>query len=115
MNLDGKVTNPGDLRTLVTLQSPTINKDAGGAPKSAWSTQAQVYAKWVNAHGSEAVLSESLHASRPVTATIRYFAGLNASWAVLKGSDLYQVISVDDIRDRHEYMELKLQIVKGSA
>ena len=48
MKLGGRITNPGELRTKVTLVVPTLAKDAGGAQVPSWSnfgTNANVYAK----------------------------------------------------------------------
>lgn len=118
MNLDGKITNPGELRTRIQLAPPAITTMPGGAKKATydWNAAVSVLCKWVNAHGQQVVSNEAFETHAPVTILIRYLAGLDAKWAVRKGSDIYQIVAPpDDIRDRHEYMELKLQIVKGSA
>lgn len=115
MRIGDKITNPGELRSLIYLQNSTISKDAGSAQKPIWTTRAPVYARWINAHGSEAVASESLQATNLATVLIRYYPGLNTSWAILKGSERWQIVSVDDVRERHEYMELQVRLVKGSV
>ncbi len=48
--------NPGELRTRITFQAPTINKDSGGAQSEAYanvSTNPTVWSKWVYDHGQE--------------------------------------------------------------
>ena len=62
MNLNGKVTNPGEMRTSITLQTPTITKAAGGAQVVTWTTLAVVWAKWTNIHGSEVWQSQAVQA-----------------------------------------------------
>jgi SPP1 family predicted phage head-tail adaptor len=115
MNLNGKVTNPGEMRTTVALQNPTLTPDAGGAQVPTWSTFATVKAKWTNVHGSEVWASQAVQAISPATVLIRYHSSVTTSSAVLKGSELYKVVSVDNIQDRNEYMELKVVLAKGSV
>lgn len=114
MILNGKPFNPGEMNTSIALQKSTVTKVSGGNTVT-WATQATVWSKWVNAHGSETTAGESLAATRPATVTIRYYSGLDTTWALLKGSERYQVISVDNIRERSEYMEIKAQLIKGSV
>ena len=113
MILNGKPFNVCEMNTSIALQKSTVVKSAGGQAVT-WATQATVWAKWVNPHGSESVAGESLQAARPATVTIRAYSGLDTSWALLKGAELYQILSVDNIRERSEYMEIKAQLIKGS-
>ncbi len=109
MILNGKPINPGDLRTRIDLQKRTVPADAGGAQVPSWATQATIWARWENAHGQEAWIAQSVQAEAPATVLIRYYAGLEPTWAILKGSDRYEIVSVDDIQERREYMELKVR------
>lgn len=109
MILNGKVINPGDLRTQITLQSRTATGDAGGFQVPGWSTIATVWAKWTNVHGSEAWAAQSVQAEAPATVLVRYLTGLDATCAVLKGADRYEIVSLDNIQERGEYIELKVQ------
>jgi hypothetical protein len=121
MLLNDKPINPGELRTCITLLKSAIVKVPGGQ-RVAWSAQAQVKARWVNAHGAEGVTGESLQATRLATVLIRAYAGLDASWGLLKswdalvdGADIWQLVTPpDNIRERNEYMELTVKLVKGS-
>jgi SPP1 family predicted phage head-tail adaptor len=115
MLLSKRPTNPGDLRTQVTLQSPSAAADSGGAQSLTWSNQGTAWAKWINAHGPESIQDGALQAQKRATVTIRYNASLTTSWALLKGSDRYEILSVDDIQERHEYMELQVRQMKGTA
>ena len=109
MNLFGKVTNPGELRTPVTLQSRTNATDLGGFNSPSWSTIAAVWAKWVGVHGSEAWTAQTVQAESAATVTIRYLAGIDTTCSLLLGSDRYEIVSIDDIQMRHEYLELKVK------
>ena len=109
MILNGKVSNPGELRTSITLKRRTASGDAGGFQKPTWTTVATVLAKWINAHGSEVWTADMAGAKQAATVMIRYRSGLDTTCAVEKGGVLYEIVSIDDIQERHEYMELKVQ------
>lgn len=115
MNLDGKVTNPGELRTLVTIKSPTIGDDAGGAQVTTWAGTETAYVKWVNAHGRELVGSDVAQARRRATVWMRWNSAVTVKSALLKGSELWQVISVDNVRERGEYMELLVEMTQETV
>ena len=61
-------------------------------------------------HGAEVWAANAAGANRPATVLIRYNANLDNTWYVSNdaGANWYEVISVDDIENRHEYQELKL-------
>jgi SPP1 family predicted phage head-tail adaptor len=109
MNIGERSTNPGEMVTRVTLQSRSNTTAEGGFQVAAWATLATVWAKWTNVHGSEVWAAQSVQAEAPATVLIRYQAGLDTTCAVLKGSDRYEIVSIDDIFNRHEYMELKVR------
>lgn len=112
MILNEKVINPGELRTRITLQSPTASEDAGGFQARAYGNVATVWARWSNAHGSEAIQAAALGAEAPATVLIRYYAGLGTTWRVVKGSAEFEIVSVDNIQERGEFLELKVRRVK---
>ncbi|MDD5367463.1 MAG: phage head closure protein [Anaerolineaceae bacterium] len=113
MNLNGKVTNPGELRTLVQLQSRTVSVETGGFPVPTWTKIADVWAKWVNVHGSEAWAAQSIEAEAAATVTIRHRNGIDTTCAVLLGTERYEIVSIDNIQQRNEYLELKVRQMKA--
>jgi SPP1 family predicted phage head-tail adaptor len=113
MILGGKVINPGDLRTPVILQSRAKASDTGGFQSPIWSTIAAVMAKWTGVHGSEAWTAQTVQAQRAATVLIRYLAGVDETCAVLLGTDRYDIVSIDDIQARHEYLELKVKLARA--
>lgn len=115
MKLAGRTTNPGELRIPVTLQNPTISTDAGGAQSNTWSTVGTLFARWKNAHGPEAVTSDALKAVKRAAVLIRYQSAVTEKSAILKDGERWFVISIDDIEERHEYMELVVELPKGSV
>ncbi len=108
MILGGRPTNPGELRTPVTLLKRTITTAAGGFQMPGTTTILAVKARWVNVHGSE-VWAASVVAQDAATVLIRYNSQVDTTCLVSKGGKLYEIVSVDDIEERHEYMELKVR------
>jgi head-tail adaptor len=118
MNLTGKPSNPGELRVPITLQGPTVAADAGGAQRPTWTTltNGAVLAKWVNVHGIEAwAVDRAGKAVFAATVTIRYRADVTGRCSILKGSDRWEIVSLDNIQERGEYLELKVKHVTGSV
>jgi SPP1 family predicted phage head-tail adaptor len=109
MILNGKVINPGELRTLVEIQRRTTNTEQSGFQVPVWAKVSTVYSKWVNAHGPEVVQAQAAKAQYAATVLIRYQSGIDNTCAVVKGTERYEIVSVDDIQERHEYIELKVQ------
>jgi head-tail adaptor len=109
--------NPGELRTQITLQSPSINKDSGGAQKAGYSnagTNPTVLARWINSHGEENAASAVKSVQR-ATVIIRARTDVDATWQVLKDNEPWHVISVDHIRGENRWTELVVERVKGSV
>lgn len=115
MILNGRVFNPGDLRTLVLFQNPSQTMDAGGAQKPSWQDLESAYVKWINVHGLEAVTSQALKTVKRATVTRRYHAHVTERTSIIYNGERWQVISVDDIANRHEYMELIVELAKGTV
>jgi len=109
MRIGSQITNPGDLRTLITLKSRSVTSETGKFQKPVWSTLASVYAKWVNVHGSEVWAADAAGASEPATVLIRYRNDIDATGAVEKDGVLYEIVSLDNIGERSEYLELKVK------
>lgn len=110
----GWFVNPGELRTDITIKSRAVTSGAGGFSSETYSTLATVKCRWVNAHGSEVWAAEAVQAQQPATILMRYVSGVNTTCIVTLGSVNYKVVSVDDIQNRHEWIELKVErLVNG--
>ena len=110
--------NPGEMRTQITLQSPTVTQDAGGAQVTTFANVSPnpiVWARWINAHGQEAVTSEALKTVQRATVTIRHRTDIKETWRVLRNSEAWQVISIDPVRDQRRFVELVVERAKGSV
>lgn len=113
MILNGKVINPGELRTPIYLESRTVSAETGGFQAPAWSTITTVRCRWRNAHGNESLQAALQEAEAPATVLIRYNATLDTTCAVRKGAERYEILSIDNIGERNEYMELRVRRMKG--
>lgn len=109
MILNGKVINPGELRTEITLQKRSPTTGAGGFIQPGWTDIATVWSRWINAHGSEIWAAQAVQAQAPATVLIRYRSDVDTTCVVLNGSIRYEIVSVDDIQARGEYLELKVR------
>jgi len=109
MNIGGKTTNPGELRTQITFLSRATTGDAGGFQVPTLTEVATVWSKWTNVHGSEAWMAASMTAEQAATVLVRWIANLDPTWLVRKGTDLYEIVSPDNIGERGEYIELKVK------
>lgn len=69
-----------------------------------------VHCKWVNAHGTEVFTAMQLKVRQPATLTMRYSPLITPALRVYKGSAPapYEVVSVDDVEDRHRWLEVKV-------
>ena len=116
MILNGKMINPGDLNTPITLKSRSINIDSGSAGRFRVPTYTeidQVLAKWENVHGGEVWASQTLNAIKAATVLIRYQAGLDETCVVEKNGEVYDIVNIDNIQEKNEYMELKVKKAVG--
>ncbi len=115
MRLGNRITNPGELRTRVLFQTATLTKDAGGAQIPAYVDLDAPLVKWVNAHGPETVSADASKAIKRATVTRRYHSGVSEISSIVKDGLRWQVVSVDDIQERHEYLELQVECAKGTV
>lgn len=111
MLLNGKPTNPGEMRTKITLYERSVTVDAGGFHQASETEIAEVWCKWQNVHGSEVWAAESVNAVQPATVWLRYRDDIDATCLVEKNGLLYKIVSLDNVGERGEYIELKVQRV----
>ena len=113
MRIGTKVTNPGELRTRVTLKRRSVITDPGGFQTPTLTTIDTVWARWVGVHGSEAWAANTVNATRGATVLIRYRSDVDETCLVSLDSLDYEIVSMDDIYQRHEYIELKLELIRS--
>jgi len=107
----------GDLRTPIRIQHEVTTGTGSFAAKTWYDlddtahagTAYSIPAQWVNVHGSEAWIADSVQAQLGATVTIRYRPGVTPACRVLLGSTVYQIVSLDNIRQRNEWLEIKVK------
>ena len=110
MRIGNTVTNPGELRTRITLHQRAVTTKSGGFKKPSLTKIEDVWAKWTNVHGQEAWLANSVQANAPATVLIRYNAVLDSTCVVEKDGKFFEIVSLDVIGERVEYIELKVKL-----
>lgn len=113
MILNGKPINPGEMRTEITLKARSVSVETGGFQTPSYGTGTTVWARWKNAHGSEVWTAEAAGANAPATVLIRYLASLDETYVVEKGGELFEIVSMDNIEERNEYIELKVRALRN--
>lgn len=110
-----KLANAGELRTAVyffRIDRTTDDENVSSEEEvNVFGEGNAVMCKWVNAHGTETFTAMQLQLREPATITCRYSPLINRKLVVYKESDPdpYEVISVDDVENRHRFLEIKVQ------
>lgn len=111
MKIGSKVSNPGELNTRVVLVERKFEKDAGGFPQEIAGQEITVWSRWINAHGEEAWQADAVGARNMATVLIRHQPALDTTWRIRKQGQIWEIHSIDNIRERGEYQELKVSRV----
>lgn len=107
----------GDLRTKIRIQKP-ISTGTGSFATISWididntlitDSAKYIYSSWVNVHGSEAWVANSVQAQLGATVTIRYRSDIKNNYRVLLGDVIYQIVSLDNIRQTGQWLEIKVK------
>lgn len=115
MILNGKLINPGEFNTKIELVSIVTSQDAGGFYHPTEGESKTVWSQWTGIFGNEAILAAAQGVVISATVRIRYLAGLDNTWRVRKGGESYEIVTgVDDISERHEYMEFKVRRIEAA-
>lgn len=114
-----KYANPGELRTVTYFKRVSRTTNDNGVPvpseinvfgKDERGNDRYVLTKWVNAHGNEVIAAMQLELKEPATLTMRYSPLIERSLVVYCGDDpdAYEIVSVDDVENRHQWLEIKV-------
>jgi len=69
------------------------------------------HCKWVNAHGNEVYEAKRAGVAEPATLTMRYTPKITPACQIFRMGDdnPYEVISINDVENRHAWLEIKVQ------
>lgn len=112
-----KHVGAGELRTKIMVFQPpgageyNENGYPVTQPVNVFGDGATRYCKWVNAWGSEVYAARQAGVTEPATITMRYTCKLTTTCLIYRVGDPnpYEVISVNDVEDRHTWLEVKVQ------
>ncbi len=110
-----KSANAGELRTPVFFMRPKRSDDDEGYSKekaeNVFGYGKSIRVKWVNAHGSDSFIALQMKLREPATITCRYSPKITADLVVYRGTDPkpFEVISIDNVEERNQWLEIKVQ------
>lgn len=69
------------------------------------------HCKWVNAYGSEVFAAMQAQVQEPATLTMRYSPQIQPDQLIYRVGDPvpFEIISVNDVEERHRWLEVKVQ------
>lgn len=109
--------NAGDLRVKIRIQRE-VKTGEGSFAKKEWADIGNksaddepkyIFAKWINVHGSEAWIADSVQAQRAATVTVRYRKDIDETCRVLYGGAAYQIVSLNNIKEVGHWLEIKVK------
>lgn len=111
--------NPGQLRTPVQIQKKQQYRPKGQVePTVRWVNikkgAATLYCQWIPVHGREVWQSEQLMLREPATVRLRYLPEVTPSCRLVRDGAFYEIISVDHVRERKQWTELKVQKMEAA-
>lgn len=95
------------LRHPIQLQARSTTQDAFGQELVSWTTTATCWAQIEPALGGESVAGGAVVSTVTHQITVRYRpSGIAPRMRVLYGSRIFEIASVIDVDERHEWMQL---------
>ena len=119
-----KSANAGELRTPIIVEKYTETQNSNAYPVKAWvnvfGTGKQYRVKWVNVHGAEVYEAMRMDLNEPATLTARYSPLITPQCRILHAADAsktaaekdklwFEIISIDDVENRHQWLEIKVK------
>lgn len=115
-----KSANAGELRTRAYFLEIRRETDSDGYPverkENVFGEGTAVFVKWVNAHGAESFTAMQLSLREPATLTMRYSPKITPQLVLYREDDPepFEIISMDDVENRHCFLEVKVQRKVGA-
>lgn len=110
----------GELRTRLYIRKMVKKTDDDAVacereesifPPAAGGGERMWHCKWVNAYGSEVFAAMQAQVQEPATLTMRYSKLIQPDHLIYRVEDPapYEIISVNDVEERHTWLEIKVQ------
>ena len=116
----------GELRTRIYIHSvsKTVNENGVASEEEessvigydAQGREIMYHCKWVNAYGSEVFSAKQLQLKASATLTMRYSSKIKVDQLIYKVGDPepWEIISINDVEDRHRWLEVKVHRKKAA-
>ncbi|UZQ49932.1 phage head closure protein [Clostridium kluyveri] len=104
-----------ELRHKITLQKLTTSTNENGFEEEVWEDYLTVWAAASNLYGREYFEAAAVQAEKTVKFTIRFIKDINESMMILFRDKQYNITSIDNIKYRNRYMEIKALEVESSG
>lgn len=105
----------GDLRHPVKLLKPVTTLGEHNRRTTAYVEQAAVYAAKSDVSGREFYQAHAVNAEDIVTFTIRWTEGIDTTWRIQHGTNVYNVLEVNHLGYMLDYMRLKCRMVRSGG
>lgn len=102
----------GDLRHRITLQKYTETTDEEGFSIQEWQDIATVWASIENLYGREYWQAAAIQAENTIKFIIRYRKDLPNDMRIKFQDQHYEIISINNIKYKNEYIEIKAKEVE---
>lgn len=104
-----------ELRHKIILQKLTTSTNENGFEEEVWEDYLTVWAGVSNLYGREYFEAAALQAEKTVKFTVRFIKDITESMRILFEGKQYNIISIDNIKYRNRYMEVKALEVESSG
>lgn len=104
-----------ELRHRITLQVLETITNENGFEVEAWVDFKDLWAKVENLHGREYFEAAAVQAENTVKFTIRYTDEIDTSMRILFKGNQYNINSIDNIKYRNKFIEIKGMEVENSG
>lgn len=102
----------GVLRHRILIQKVILAKNDNGFEVEQWQDYKTVWGAITNIQGREYYAATAINAENTVKFKIRYTEGIENSMRILFKDKTYNIISLDNIKYRNKYIEIKAVVVE---
>ena len=111
----GDVMSIGEMKHRITFQKFVVNVDENGFELEEWQDYKTVWASVSNLSGREYYQAATIQAEKTVKFTIRYLSDLAEDMEILFEGKKYNITSIDNIKYKNRYIEIKALEVDSSG
>lgn len=92
--------NIGRFDYLISFQSPVFATDSRGSRVRRWENEGDYFADVEFSNTDEGVSNQNYNSERSATVTTYLVPGIDPSWRMRIGNDIYNILSVNELRPK---------------